>query len=227
MSRRLLGVLILGTVTVFALTTIGGCPKTAPETTEVAEIPPDAPAPEPEGEPATPVATEVAQFEWTAEPTLDSIPAGAITGMLNGKPFIARTVRVEKDDDDTYLLKISNKPLEDPSDPAGAITDDDGWELTFTAPEGEPVELTWAVSDEKQGIDVEHVYYWYAQGEDKGPMSVNYPWGGALEITEWTAREPEEGSDILGRIKGRVVLVMDDDQKSWVAGEFDAPYYEW
>ena len=75
--------------------------------------------------------------------------------------------------------------------------------------------------------DTEHVYYWYAQGEDQGPMSVNYPWGAALEITQWTVQEPEEGSDVLGSVKGRVVLVMADDAESWVGGEFDAPYYEW
>lgn len=227
MSRKLWGLLVLCTVVVFALVTIGGCPKPVEETTEVAEIPPEVAAPETPAEPVDAAATEVGQFEWTAAPTVDDIPAGAVTGMMNGKPFIAQTVRVEKDDDDTYLLKISNKPLDDPNDPSGIIVDDDGWELTFTAPEGQPVKLTWAVADGKKGIDIEHVYYWYAQGEDKGPMSVNYPWGGALEITEWTVQEPAEGSDVLGSVKGRVVLVMDDDEKSWVAGEFDAPYYEW
>jgi len=58
-------------------------------------------------------------------------------------------------------------------------------------------------------------------------MSVNYPWGAALEITEWTVQEPAEGSDIVGTIKGRVVLVMQDDTKSWVGGEFEAPVYVW
>jgi len=231
MSRKLWGVLVLCTVVIFALVTIGGCPKPAEETTEFAEIPPEVVAPETPAEPAggaaPDVATEVAQFEWTAEPTVDGIPAGAITGMMNGKPFIAQTVRIEKDDDDTYLLKISNRPLDDPSDPTGIIMDDDGWELTFSAPEGQPVKLNWAVADQKKGLDTEHVYYWYAQGEDQGPMSVNYPWGAALEITQWTVQEPEEGSDVLGSVKGRVVLVMADDAESWVGGEFDAPYYEW
>ena len=61
-------------------------------------------------------------------------------------------------------------------------------------------------------------------------MSVNYSWGAALQITDWTVEEPAEDAEtfhaVLGNVKGKVALVMDDDEKSWVTGEFDAVYYE-
>lgn len=237
MPGKAVTLMVLVGVVGMGLIAIGGCPRSAPEATEVADLPPEIPEPEPTAEPeavteteggATPqVATQVAKFDWTASPTFEDIPAGPISGMLNGRPFIAQTVRMERDDENTYLLTISNKRPEDPDDPLGVISGDDGWELTFTAPEGEPVRLLWAVADPKRGIQTEHVYYWYAQGQGQGPMSVNYPWGAALEITEWKVHEPEEGTRMLGSVRGRVLLVMDDEAKSWVGGEFEAPYYEW
>ena len=81
--------------------------------------------------------------------------------------------------------------------------------------------------DDKKTFDDEHVYYYYDQGADKPSMSVNGPWGAALAITEWKKQEPAEGSRVIGTVKGRVALVMREPQKSWAAGEFEAPVYEW
>jgi len=231
LSRSLL-IYAVCAVVLIAAVALAGCPA-GPETQDpTALIPPEEPPVEPGGLEAAEGGEETAEvptdFEWTATPTVEMIPSGTIRGVMNGKPFEAKTVRIEKDDEGIYELNISNTAVEG-EDPTDMIMGDDAWQLTFSGAEGEPGEWTWAVSDEKD-FDKEHVFYYYAQGEGKGPMSVNSPWGAALQITEWTVQEPEEGADtfhtIIGNVKGKVLLVMDDQEKSWVGGEFDAVYYE-
>ena len=202
---------------------MSGCPS-QPET-ETVDLPPEGVVEPPPAE--TEGAALTSDFEWTATPTVDMIPSGQISGMLNGEPFVAETVRIEKDEEGVLELNISNTAV-DGDDPTDMITGDDAWQLTFSGTEGETGEWTWTVEEEKD-FDTEHVYYYYARGEE-GPMSINSPWGGALQITEWTVQEPEEGAEtfhtVLGNVKGKVLLVMDDEAKSWVGGEFDAVYYE-
>jgi len=225
MSYRSLTVTVLCLAVLATLVLVTGCPPKQPEQTIVTE-PPSEPETAPAEQPTTEEpAAKVAEFEWTDTPTVEDIPAGPVTGMLDGKPFVPQTVRVEKNDDGSFDLQLSSKALEDPNDSAALISGDDGWEFTFTMEEGTTGILQWAVGDDKT-YGKEHVYYWYDRG-DEGPMSVNYPWGAAMEITEWTVQEPVEGSDVVGTIKGRVALVMQDDAKSWVAGEFEAPVYVW
>lgn len=204
-----------------------GCP--AQNTDQGAEMPPpDLPVDE-DMEAEGDGDAEEATFEWTAEPTIDMIPSGPIRGEMNGSPFEAKTVRIEKDDDGTFELTISNTAVEG-EDPTEMITGDDAWQLTFSGAEGQTGEWTWTLDEEKE-FEQEHVYYWYQQEDDAGPMSINYSWAGALQIDEWTMQEPDPNADtfstILGNVTGKIALVMDDDEKSWVAGEFDAVYYEW
>ncbi len=223
MSYRLWGACGLCVTLIVALALVAGCPSE--ESAEVTVEPPMEVEPPPgEIAPGEETAAAPTSFEWTDAPSVEQIPSGAVAGMMNGTPFTAQTVRVKRDDDDTFVLRISNKLPDPPDNPTAMIMDDDGWELTFAMEEGSVGALQWAVADDKD-FDSEHVYYWYQQ--DDSPMSVNYPWGAALEITEWTVAEPDEGSYILGTIRGKVALVMEDDEKSWVAGEFEAVYYEW
>jgi hypothetical protein len=228
MQKRSWRVYVACAVAVVMVVGLVGCPP-AQDTggDDVVSAPPpsdDMPADGDGGE-----ETAAAEFEWTAEPTVDMIGSGTITGELNGEPFEAKSVRLEKADDGTFELTVSNKAVEG-DDPTAMVTEDDAWELTFTAEEGKTGEWTWAVEEDKD-FEKDHVYYWYQQEGDEGPMSVNYSWGAALQIDEWTLEEPAEDadtfSDILGNVRGKVALVMDDDEKSWVAGEFDAVYYEW
>jgi hypothetical protein len=224
-------VYLLCAVVVIFVVALAGCPSG--DTGGDAEMPPPDPAMEEPGagdaaEDVDSADAQASDFEWTAEPTIEMIPSGPIRGEMNGEPFEAKTVRLEKDDEGTFHLTISNKAVEG-DDPTEMITGDDAWELTFTATEGETGEWTWSVSDEKD-FDQEHVYYYYQQEDDGGPMSINYFWGAALQIDEWTVEEPSEDAStfhtILGNAKGKIALVMDDDEKSWCAGEFDAVYYE-
>lgn len=165
------------------------------------------------------------EFEWTEEPTVEMIPAGPVVGMLNGEPFEAELIRLRKSEENTYQLELLNKAPEN-GDPTGIVTGEDAWQLRFTHPEGETGTLQWSI-DEQKDFQQEHVYYWYAQGEGQGPMSVNYPWGAALEITEWTIEGSDDNDRILGTVTGRVAIVMRDDEHSWAAGEFEAVYFEW
>jgi len=219
---------------------VGGCPS--PEPTTVSEPPMEAtPVEVPEvaeqaaeeteeeatEEEATEAPTPVAgDFEYTDTPSVDSIPAGAISGMMHRQPFTAQTIRIEKKSEETFQMQISNGELNNPDKVTSTITDDDGWRFRFTVPEGSTTAVEWAIDDEKT-FDEEHAYYYYQQEGDKPKMSVNGPWGAALEITEWTTQEPAEGSRVIGTVKGRVALVMRDADKSWAAGEFEAPVFEW
>ncbi len=207
---------------------LGGCPSQEPEQTVVAE-PPSGPEAEPVAQPTEPTptpATPVGDFEYTEAPTVEDIPTGPITGMVHGRPFTARTIRIEKKDDDTFQMQISDGELAIPDSITSTISNDNGWRFRFTVSEGSLAAMQWAVDDQKT-FDDEHVYYYYYQGDDKPPMSVNGPWGAALEITEWTVTEPSEDSRVIGTMKGRVALVMRETDRSWAAGEFEAPVFEW
>jgi len=213
------------------LVALAGCPEKAPggdvAPLEDTALPTEEPAVE---EPvAEQPATAPTAFEWTDAPTVAMIPSGPIHGMMNGKPFEAKTVRIEKGEDGTFKMQISNVAVEG-DDPTRSITGEDAWQFIFTATEGETGEWTWAIADEKGDGSTEDVLYSYQQGEDKGSMSIARNWGAALEITDWTVTEPAEDAKtlhtVLGNVKGKVALVVDEDAKSWAAGEFDAIYYE-
>ena len=213
---------------VVGVATLAGCPAQEPEPSMVGEAPEPVPAEEPAVE--TPTADEpaiqVGDFEYSEAPAVDDIPTGPITGMIHNGPFAAQTIRIERKDEDTFQMQISNGQLTIPDSVTSTINGDDGWRFRFTVTEGSLAAMQWAVDDEKTFAD-EHAYYYYAQGEGKPPMSVNGPWGAALEITEWTVEEPAEGSRVIGTMRGRVALVMRDTDKSWAAGEFEAPVFEW
>ncbi len=228
MLHRSVFLYVLCAIAVVVCVGLMGCPTSPEEMAEVGPMDPvaeEAPAEMPEGEAAA-VPTD---FEWTDTPTVEMIPSGPIHGMMNGEPFEAKTVRIEKGDEGTFKMQISNVAVED-DDPTGRITGEDAWQFIFTATEGETGEWTWAISEEKGDGSTEDVLYSYQQGEDRGSMSIARNWGAALQITDWAVMEPAEDADtlhpVLGNVKGKVALVMDEDEKSWAAGEFDAVYYE-
>jgi len=194
------------------LLVLGGCPS-QPKTEGPAVVPPKPPGPA-AGQPAA-----GGKFVWSDKPALADIPAGEITGMLNGKPFTAKSVWVEKKDKETTLM-LSDAVTKQPGE---VIVGDTGVDLSFTLPEGKPGELVLAIADKKD-FDQQHAYYHYPQGGDKGPMSVNADWGVALQITDWTLKPDAANPDVLGKIKGKVAICFDDDTKSWVAGSFDTAY---
>lgn len=229
---------VVSALIVMGMGVLAGCPAPEPEQTTMVEPSPE-PAPVPADEPAVeePAAEEpepeageasaaAAEFEWTETPSVEAIPDHPVAGMVHKQAFAAQTIRIEKKDEDTYQMQISNGELTIPGSVTSTITNDDGWRFRFSVDEGAPVTKQWAIDDEKTFAD-EHVYYYYAQGDGKPPMSVNGPWGAALQITEWTVEEPSEGSRVIGTVKGRVALVMRDTDRSWAAGTFEAPVFSW
>ena len=208
-----------------------GCPKKTPPEPAINQPPVELPQPPVEEqtaeEPTTPEPGEKpAEFTWNEWPEVSQIPDGPLTGMMRGKPFEAKTVRIEKKDEDTWQMQITNGVLPDPQKVTGVISKDDAWRCRFTIAEGTTTSIERPIEDGKT-FDDEHVYYYYDQGDDKPSMSVNGPWGMAIQITDWTVEQPSGDSKVIGTMKGRIALVMKDTEKSWVAGEFEGPVYQW
>ena len=212
MLRKLVIVVVFVAVLV-TLVGICGCAKK----TESTVAPPVQPPPPAANAPAAPAG----EFAWTGAPTVAMIPSGPVKGMINGKAFEAKTVRI-KQGDKSPSIEISDMAVEEPS---GMLSGDTGAELDFPLPAGKPGEYARDVKTEKT-FDKEHAYYYYPQGGDKGPMSVNPSWGAALKIDSWTSEKDPKDPDVLGKVKGKVVIVFDDEKKSWVAGDFDGVYYK-
>ena len=192
-----------------------------------AKKPVEAPPPIPEANPPTaatppaPAAGADGAFAWTETPKVADAPEAAVKGMVNGKAFEAKTVRIKKKDKGAVLV-ISDMAADTPT---GMLSGDTGVELTFPLEEGKPGEYVIGMKDEKT-FDKEHAYYWYPQGGDKGPMSVNPDWAAALSITEWTLAKDPKDEAVLGQVKGKFAITFGDDGKSWVAGTIDGVYYE-
>jgi len=202
-----------------AMVLVAGCPQQQVVEEEGPIAPPEEVQPTPEeGEPAA----AVGEFAWTETPSLDAIPEGNITGMINGEPFAAQTVRLRQDGEQTRL-EISNVSVDGPT---GLTMDDTGVDLKFTLTPGQPGEFVIAMEDEKD-IGTRWATYNYPLPDDGGPMTENPSWACALQITEWTLEAAEENEDILGNAKGKVAITFDDEEKSWVAGTFEGVYYKW
>jgi hypothetical protein len=204
---------------------VGGCaPKPKPEAEQPA--PPKKTEAAPVAEPAGPAPEK---FTWTKSPKVSDIPDKPVTGRINGKPFNVKMVRVEKTDDGPEL-QFSDQA---PDKPTGMVSKDTGAELSFPLPEGKPGEWAKGVDDDKQS-GKEHAWFYYQQGGDKGPMSVNPLWGAAIKIDEWTVNPEPDKDGVLGKVKGKVAIVFEsmdegvkDEDKDWVAGTFEGVYYKW
>lgn len=213
MSKSLCLALLL-VVLLVSLSLLTGCPKPPPKV-GVAN-----PAPEATPPTAEPAAVPATGFAWTETPKLDQIPDAAVTGMINGKPFAAQTVRLKQRDGQVVLEIIDQKP----DKPTGMVTGDTGASLYLKLPEGKPAEFVAGIKDPK--TDPADAIYYYPQGGDKGPMTMNSDWGAALKIDEWTMAKDPADEDVLGKVKGKVAIVFADDPKSFVSGKFEGVYYK-
>lgn len=221
MSSKLLAA-VLVVALVASLFVLAGCPKkpVAEPTAAPTPMANEGPGAQPVTSAAEPAAAP-AEFKWTETPKVADIPAGEIKGMVNGKAFTAKTVRI-KQGDKAPVLVISDATVDTPT---GVITGDTGVELTFALEPGKPGDWTIDLPTKKT-FEKEHAYYYYPQGGDKGPMSVNPDWAAALSITEWNSEKDPKDEAVLGKVKGKVAIVLKDDSKSWVAGEFEGVYYK-
>ena len=96
-----------------------GCPKQAPPDPAINQPPVQLPQPPAEEQPAeetTPPepVERPTEFAWNEWPEVSQIPDGPLTGMMHAKPFEAKTVRIQKMDEDTWQMQITNGELPDP-----------------------------------------------------------------------------------------------------------------
>lgn len=217
-NTLLIGLLVVLMLVVWTAALTGCKPRTGPGgDAALPDVPP--PGEAPGGAAGEPAPTE---FAWTDAPSLPSIPDGVITGVVNGEPFEAKTVRV-KQGENGGELEISNVAVDEPTD---VIVEDTGISLRFPIAEGTTDELV-KTFDDNVDFDMTHSFYWYPQGGDKGPMPVNPTWACALQVSDWVLAKDADDEDILGNVKGKLAITFDDDEKSWVAGSFDCVYYKW
>ncbi len=210
MVLSLIAMLLGGTFGLLGCQPKAEAPTDTPESNMVDVAPPDA------GD-AAPV-----DFVWSDLPAFEAIPAGNVTGMLNGEAFEAKTVRVHKTESGP-VLEIFDVPV---ADQTSVPSDETGVSLRFNIKPGKNGQLTKAFEDDMD-LNTAYAFYWYPKGDGETPVTVNAPWACALEITEWTLQADTENPDIIGRVKGKVAITFNDDADSWVAGTFDGVYYTW
>jgi len=219
--RAATAALLVGALAVVCIIAMTGCPRPQER---AGETTPPTPEEGPEGPgqagPESP-AGEAGAFQWTETPQLADIPEGRVSGMLDGKPFTANTVRLHKSEQKT-TLEISDTALESPTD---LIVEDTGATLTFTATPGQPFTRVVAMGDEKN-LDKETADYHYPLPDEGGPAIVTPSWACALQISEWTLQPDPNNEEIMGSATGKVAICFNDDPKSWVAGTFECVYYQ-
>jgi hypothetical protein len=211
-----------------------GCPSKAPEDSGAASAAkqaaakPDTAAAKPD-KPAAPV-----DFKWTEAPTVDMIPDRPVSGMVNGKPFEARSALIVEDGSGRRTIAFNDQPL----DVDDALLDD-GTEVSFDFTDevraGMSFERAMDGGPEPEGYAA---FYHYEQA-DGGPMSVNRDFSVALQIDEGEDRgyDTAEGApfvQVTGAAKGKIALCFDDkDDKegraepSFIAGTFEAKIRYW
>jgi hypothetical protein len=154
-------------------------------------------------------------FMWSETPTLDQIPASPITGMINGKPFIVKMVRVDHKLDDLWLDMADAAPAWEAAIPNSKVE----VELSIKIPQGTASSIVKALKDPEDAT-TGHPWYHYKVSGSKNEASKNPPWAGALEIDEWKMAPPSYAF-VTGHLKGKVAICFNDGAKSWVAGTFD------
>lgn len=214
---RVFTVALLLLVLVASLALLTGCPK--PQEPPVSRPTPEAVPPTAE------TAVPATGFAWTETPKLDQIPDADITGMINGKPFSAKAVRLKQRDDAIVLEIIDKKP----DKPTGMVTGETGVSLYLGRPDAtvgliDNLEYVSGLKDIK--TKPHDAIYYYPQGGDKGPMTMNSDWGAAVEIDEWKLAKDPSDPAALGTVKGKVAIVFADDPKSFVSGKFEGVYYK-
>lgn len=219
---------VLLLIAAIAVVGLIGCKQEAPE----ADTPPvvgkqvKAPAPTPEPPPKL-------TFEWTENPTLDSVPDTPLAGVLNDKPFEANTIFITEDYDGNLRdIEISNLVLENDDD---LLIDDDGVNISLATDVAPGLEVVKGMEDDFEG----HVYYYYEQPNDGGPMSVNTPYGFALVLEKGESGEYDpdgEFTQITGSYTGKLAVCFDDadfsdeeplSEDSYIAGTFEAKVRYW
>ena len=175
---------------------------------------------EPAGSPASPAAPAkkaAPAFKWTAAPTLDAIPDGAIKGMANGVPFEVKSVVIQPSFG-KWSIKLWDKELKRPTGIAMG-----GQSINLSLPPGQIAAGFKRVKALKYGDG-----YFQIRKDPKTDKTTS--WNAknayAIEITKWDVKPHDPKGRIFqyaGRASGRIAVVYKgygDFKDSYAAGTF-------
>jgi len=221
-------------VTAAVACSLVGC-KRAPEPSGPSPLPSATKAPPaPSPEPAKPAGTESEQTSapeakaaasaptgspaWTETPSLDKVPPAGVKGVINGKPFEAKSVVLDCQSGKFTKIEFSDKRMESDSD---LLTDDTEVNVTLPSEAKADLKLDKKMGDTAPGES--HVYYKYPL-PDGTPSSMNCPWACAL-VLDTCERKPYDPAgkwaQMAGTCKGKILICFNDDVNSWIAGTFE------
>jgi hypothetical protein len=162
---------------------------------------------------ATPSA-RVEKFVWTANPTMDVIPAFTPRGEANGRPFDVKTVLFEPYGK-TWRMTLAAMKLASPTD-----TVNDAPYITVQLPEAPTTGKKWTVAKGEGYFQI------MTKDDPQSTTSWESKNAYALEITEWNAKPWDpKGPDqqLAGTASGRVFVAYQADsdfKNSGAAGTF-------
>jgi len=170
----------------------------------------------PEAKAAPPAST--GPSAWTETPSLDKVPSDGVKGVLNGKPFEAKSVILDCQGGKFTRIEFSDKKMEGDSD---LLTEDTEVGVTLPSEATAGLKLDKKMGDAAPGES--HAYYKYPLA-DGTPSSVNCPWACAL-VLDACERKPYDPAgkwaQTAGTCRGRILICFKDDVNSWIAGTFE------
>ncbi len=214
-----------------------GCSKPADEApaptgTPVAKAPPTSPpvvesaepvakvesgeSAESAAKPPTPPAP-LSDYAWTETPLLSNIPVGPVKGAVNGKLFEPKSVVMDVRLGKVNTIVFSDKALESDSD---LLTGDTEVVVTTVADLAKDYTM-----ETGMGFPQDEGTIFYDYPGDNGPSTVNCPWACALIIDAFDKKPFDTAGpsvQVAGTCKGKIHLCFNDDEKSYIAGEFEA-----
>lgn len=150
--------------------------------------------------------TNVNDFVWNENISIDKIPDFPIKGMMNGKPIDLAYINFEKwRGSGDNVINFGDKA---PSQNCGYVENDNAFHLIHTNgdfKEGEFVKENFTKNINGYTADFHYMV-------DKNIKKANVLWNCAIVITEIDEKS----------VKGKIALCFKDESKSWIAGTFEA-----
>lgn len=169
-------------------------------------------AEQPGGDPA---AKESVAFEWSEAPTLDQIPAAAVKGEANGKPFAAKAIYFEPRFR-SWTMVIHEAEL---SRPTGIRPQ--GQYISISLPEAPAAGMKWT-----KALKYGDGFFQIQKADGTGLTSWNSQNAYAIEITKWDVKPYDEKRmfQVAGKASGRIAICYKgtgDLKNAWAAGTFE------
>ncbi len=162
-------------------------------------------------------AAPLSDYAWTETPLLSNIPAGPAKGAVNGKLFEPKSVVMDVRLGKVNTIEFSDKAMESDSD---LLTNDTQVVVTTVADLAQGYKM-----ETGMGFPHDEGTIFYAYDKEGTPVSVNCPWACALVIDSFDKKPYDSAGpsvQIAGVCKGKIHLCFNDDEKSYIAGDFEA-----